>query len=117
MSQQYEAIPNVLLTAMDAKDPIERGMAVHSPENQMIWYKLSIGAGELLSLCYECMRVCPITQSSVMATAVARKGGMRKRYGGRSLALAEQGASVGPGVDPYPMVYPTNDRHLWRDHL
>ena len=97
MSQQYEAIPNVLLDMMDAKDPIERGMAVHSPENQMIWYKLSIGAGELLSLCYECMRVCPITQSSVMATAVARKGGMRKKVmEAEAQALAEQGASVGP---------------------
>ena len=72
-------------------------MAVHSPENQMIWYKLSIGAGELLSLCYECMRVCPITQSSVMATAVARKGGMRQKVmEAEAQALAEQGASVGP---------------------
>ena len=97
MSQQYEAIPNVLLDMMDAKDPIERGMAVHSPENQMIWYKLSIGAVELLSLCYECMRVCPITQSSVMATAVARKGGMRQKVmEAEAQALAEQGASVGP---------------------
>ena len=79
MSQQYEAIPNILLDMMDAKDPIERGMAVHSPENQMIWYKLSIGAGELLSLCYECMRVCPITQSSLPVKTESRKGGMRDK--------------------------------------
>ena len=79
MSQQYEAIPNILLDMMDAKDPIERGMAVHSPENQMIWYKLSIGAGELLSLCYECMRVCPITQSSLPIKTESRKGGMREK--------------------------------------
>ena len=79
MSQQYEAIPNILLDMMDAKDPIERGMAVHSPENQMIWYKLSIGAGELLSLCYECMRVCPITQTSLLAKSTARDGGLRQK--------------------------------------
>jgi epoxyqueuosine reductase QueG len=79
MSQQYEAIPSVLLDMMDAKDPIERGMAVHSPENQLIWYKLSVGAGELLALCYECMRVCPITQTSAMANPVARGAGMRQK--------------------------------------
>ena len=96
MSQQYEAIPNVLMDMMDAKDPIERGLAVHSPENQMIWYKLSIGAGELLSLCYECMRVCPITQSSVMANAVARKGGMRQKViEAESQAIAERDVDAG----------------------
>jgi len=79
MSQQYEAIPNMLLDMVDAKDPIERGMAVHSPENQLIWYKLSIGSGELLSLCYECMRVCPITQTALMADPVARGRGMRQK--------------------------------------
>jgi epoxyqueuosine reductase QueG len=79
MSQQYEAIPSVLLDTLDAKDPIERGMALHGPENQVIWYKLSIGAGELLSLCYECMRVCPITQTAPMANPVARGAGMRQK--------------------------------------
>lgn len=79
MSQQYEAIPNILLDMMDAKNPIERGMAVHSPENQLIWYKLSIGAGELLSLCYECMRVCPITQTSLQTEPQARKGGLSEK--------------------------------------
>jgi epoxyqueuosine reductase QueG len=79
MSQQYEAIPSILLDTLDAKDPIERGMALHGPENQVIWYKLSIGAGELLSLCYECMRVCPITQTAPMANPVARGAGMRQK--------------------------------------
>ena len=79
MSQQYEAIPSVLLDTLDAKDPIERGMALHGPENQVIWYKLSIGAGELLSLCYECMRVCPITQTAPMANPVARGAGIRQK--------------------------------------
>ena len=79
MSQQYEAIPSVLLDTLDAKDPIERGMALHGPENQVIWYKLSIGAGELLSLCYECMRVCPITQTAPLANPVARGSGMRQK--------------------------------------
>ncbi len=79
MSQQYEAIPSVLLDTLDAKDPIERGMALHGPENQAIWYKLSIGAGELLALCYECMRVCPITQTAPMANPVARGAGMRQK--------------------------------------
>ena len=79
MSQQYEAIPSVLLDTLDAKNPIERGMALHGPENQVLWYKLSIGAGELLSLCYECMRVCPITQTALMANPVARGAGMRQK--------------------------------------
>ena len=96
MSQQYEAIPNVLLDMMDAKDPIERGMAVHSPENQLIWYKLSIGAGELLSLCYECMRVCPITQSSMMAKPVAREGGLRQKV---SEAEAQAKSDIEKEVD------------------
>ena len=86
MSQQYEAIPNVLLDMMDAKDPIERGMAVHSPENQLIWYKLSIGAGELLSLCYECMRVCPI----------AKEGGLRQKV---SEAKNQAQTDIETGVD------------------
>ena len=79
MSQQYEAIPSVLLDTLNAKDPIERGMALHGPENQAIWYKLSIGAGELLALCFECMRVCPITQTAPMANPVARGAGMRQK--------------------------------------
>ena len=79
MSQQYEAIPSVLLDTLDAENPIDRGMALHGPENQVIWYKLSIGAGELLSLCYECMRVCPITQTAPMANPVARGAGMRQK--------------------------------------
>ena len=79
MSQQYEAIPSVLMDTLNAKDPIEQGMALYGPENQVIWYKLSIGAGELLSLCYECMRVCPITQTAPMANPVARGAGMRQK--------------------------------------
>lgn len=97
MSQQYEAIPNILLDMMDAKDPIERGMAVHSPENQLIWYKLSIGAGELLSLCYECMRVCPITQSSMMVKPIAKEGGLRQKV---SEAKNQAQTDIETGVDP-----------------
>jgi hypothetical protein len=96
MSQQYEAIPSVLLDTLDAKDPIERGMALHGPENQVIWYKLSIGAGELLSLCYECMRVCPITQTAPMANPVARGAGMRQKViEAEAAARAEQAAEKG----------------------
>ena len=79
MTQQYEAIPSILLDTLDAEDPIERGMALHGPENQVIWYKLSIGAGELLSLCYECMRVCPIAQKAPQANPLARGRGVRDK--------------------------------------
>ncbi len=79
MCQQYEAIPSVLIDTMDAKDPIERGMALHGPESQVIWYKLAIGAGELLALCAECMRVCPIAQRAPQANVIARTAGMRAK--------------------------------------
>jgi len=79
MCQQYEAIPSVLLDTLDAKDPIERGMALHGPESQVIWYKLAIGAGELLALCAECMRVCPIAQRAPQANVIARTEGMRAK--------------------------------------
>jgi hypothetical protein len=78
MTQQYEAIPSILLDTLDAKDKMERGMALHGPENQVIWYKLSIGAGELLSLCYECMRVCPITQTAPGANSLKRSQALRR---------------------------------------
>ena len=94
MSQQYEAIPGVLLDTLDAKDPIERGMALHGPENQVIWYKLAIGAGELLALCYECMRVCPITQTAPLGNPIARGAGMRQK-----IAEAEAAAKAEHAVE------------------
>ena len=95
MTQQYEAIPSILLDTLDADDPIERGMALHGPENQVIWYKLSIGAGELLSLCYECMRVCPITQTAPGANPLKRGQAARRIAGGGVQDKA--GKDSGPG--------------------
>ncbi len=97
MSQQYEAIPSIIEDTLNAEDPIERGMALYGPENQSIWYKLSIGAGELLSLCFECMRVCPITQTAISANPVARgkvlRGGMRAKIEEAETAAKEDHAS------------------------
>lgn len=91
MCQQYEAIPSVLLDTLDAKDPIERGMALHGPESQVLWYKLAIGAGELLALCAECMRVCPITQKAPQANVIARTAGMRAKVAeAEAMAREEQ---------------------------
>ena len=64
-------------------------LALYGPENQSIWYKLSIGAGELLSLCYECMRVCPITQTAISANPVARGKGMREKIAAAEAAARE----------------------------
>lgn len=91
MTQQYEAIPSIILDTLEADGPIERGMALHGPENQVIWYKLAIGAGELLSLCYECMRVCPITQTAPSANPLKR--------GRTSRRIAAGGADAKPGKD------------------
>tara|TARA_B100001964_G_C13769361_1_gene395325 strand:- start:200 stop:469 length:270 start_codon:yes stop_codon:yes gene_type:complete len=78
MSQQYEAIPGVLMETLKAKDPLDQAMALYGPESQAIWYKLSIGAGELLALCFECMRVCPIAQQAPLSNPLKRGLARRK---------------------------------------
>ena len=72
MSQQYEAIPGILLETLKANDPLDQAMALYGPESQAIWYKLSIGAGELLALCFECMRVCPVAQQAPLSNPLKR---------------------------------------------
>jgi len=50
-----------------------------------------------LSLCYECMRVCPITQSSMMVKPIAKEGGLRQKV---SEAKNQAQTDIETGVDP-----------------
>ena len=72
MSQQYEAVPNILADAILAEDPLERDDILFGAENQVIWYKMAIGEGELLAQCFECMRVCPIATQAPLADPIRR---------------------------------------------
>ncbi len=72
MSQQYEAVPNILAEAIMAEDPLERDEILFGAENQVIWYKMAIGEGELLAQCFECMRVCPIATQAPLADPIRR---------------------------------------------
>ena len=72
MSQQYEAVPNILADAIMAEDPLDRDEVLFGAENQVIWYKMAIGEGELLAQCFECMRVCPIATQAPLADPIRR---------------------------------------------
>lgn len=72
MSQQYETLPNVIADAIAASNPLDRDQALFGAENQVLWYKLAIGEGELLAQCYECMRVCPIATRAPLADPLRR---------------------------------------------
>ncbi len=74
MSQQYEVVPNILAEAIEAEQPMDRDEILFGAENQVIWYKMAIGEGELLSQCYECMRVCPIATQAPQADPIRRGG-------------------------------------------
>lgn len=71
MSQQYEAVPQMLAKAMGAP-PEERTDALFDPDNKMLWYKMSVGSGGLLAQCFECMRVCPIATQAPGADPIRR---------------------------------------------
>ena len=72
MSQQYEAVPDLLEKAMAAEDAQGREEALFDPDNKMLWYKMSVGSGGLLAQCFECMRVCPIATKSPLADPIRR---------------------------------------------
>lgn len=72
MTQQYETVPNILAAAIKADDPAERDEILFGAENQVVWYKMAIGEGELLSQCFECMRVCPIAIQAPLADPIRR---------------------------------------------
>lgn len=72
MSQQYEAVPQMLANAMAAEDEAARTDALFDPDNKMLWYKMSVGSGGLLAQCFECMRVCPIATQADGADPIRR---------------------------------------------
>jgi len=72
MSQQYETVPNIIADAIAAADPTTRDEVLFGAENQVIWYKMAIGEGELLAQCFECMRVCPIAIGAPQADPIRR---------------------------------------------
>lgn len=69
MSEQYEALPAMLLEAAQSETPED--VLLH-PDNKMYWYKMSVGSGGLLAQCFECMRVCPIATRSPQADPIRR---------------------------------------------
>ena len=71
MSQQYEAVPQMLADAMGAP-PEEREDALFDPDRKMLWYKMSVGSGGLLAQCFECMRACPIATKAPEADPILR---------------------------------------------
>ncbi len=77
MSQQYEAVPNIIADALAAENPADRDEVLFGAENQVIWYKMAIGEGELLAQCYECMRVCPIATQAPLADPIRRGAAAR----------------------------------------
>jgi len=72
MSQQYEAVPQVLAEAMGARDAEAREQKLFDPDNALLWYKMSVGSGGLLAQCFECMRVCPIATRAPLADPIRR---------------------------------------------
>ncbi len=105
MSQQYETVPNIIADAVAAETPADRDEVLFGAENQVIWYKMAIGEGELLSQCFECMRVCPIATGAPLADPIRRgeaariaaqaaKAPRAKAAGQRSRALSGQMESI-----------------------
>ncbi len=83
MSQQYETVPNIIAEALAAESPDDRDAVLFGAENQVIWYKMAIGEGELLAQCYECMRVCPIATKAPLADPIKRAEATRRAAGQR----------------------------------
>lgn len=73
MTQQFDAVPGILMDAMSAEDKTEREDFLFRPENRTLWYKLSVGAGQLFAQCFECMRVCPIATKAPQADPIRRR--------------------------------------------
>ena len=69
MSEQYEALPSMLVKAAHAEVPED---VLLDPDNKMYWYKMSVGSGGLLAQCFECMRVCPIATQGLLADPIRR---------------------------------------------
>ncbi len=90
MSQQYESVPNIIADAIAAEDPIDRDETLFGAENQVIWYKMAIGEGELLAQCYECMRVCPIATQAPLADPIRRAEAGRKAAAGGERAAGSE---------------------------
>ncbi|MCZ7563314.1 MAG: hypothetical protein M5U08_05435 [Burkholderiales bacterium] len=72
LTQQYEAVPQVLAEALAAGDPAARERALFDPDASLLWYKMSVGSGGLLAQCFECMRVCPIATRAPLADPIRR---------------------------------------------
>lgn len=82
LTQQYEAVPQMLREALDADDPADRERALFDPNNSQYWYKMSVGSGGLLAQCFECMRVCPIATKAPLADPIQRAAALGGKTGG-----------------------------------
>jgi epoxyqueuosine reductase QueG len=72
MTQQVDSVPSAIMEAIKATDEPSREDALFDPDNKMLWYKMSVGSGGLLSQCFECMRVCPIATKAPLAGPILR---------------------------------------------
>lgn len=72
LTQQYEAVPEVLAEALAAGDAAARERTLFDPDASLLWYKMSVGSGGLLAQCFECMRVCPIATRAPLADPIRR---------------------------------------------
>ena len=73
MSQQYEAVPELLAEAIRADEADRRDDALFDPDHAILWYKMSVGTGGLLAQCFECMRACPIATQAPQADPIRRR--------------------------------------------
>lgn len=78
LTQQYEAVPQVIANAVNGTNDAEREDALFDPDNKMLWYKMSVGSGGLLAQCFECMRVCPIATQATHADPIRRASVQKK---------------------------------------
>jgi len=78
LTQQYEAMPGLLRQLLASAED-DRSRYLDGPQAQDLWYKLSIGEGEMVAQCFECMRVCPIARRAPQADPLLR--GAKKRAG------------------------------------
>ena len=78
MSQQYEAVPELLADAIRAEESDQRDDALFDPDSAILWYKMSVGNGGLLAQCFECMRACPIATQAPLSDPIRRHDAAEK---------------------------------------
>ncbi|MCH8872586.1 T9SS type A sorting domain-containing protein, partial [candidate division KSB1 bacterium] len=79
---------------INAESPAERDEILFGAENQVIWYKMAIGEGELLSQCFECMRVCPIAIQAPLADNTGQAASIATPADARGVRTLDVGLAI-----------------------